>query len=143
MNSHLLPELNKRKIILDVWIRIGLTIALDTAIQLSWKSAVANVPSLASAADTIMLMLQQPLCYVTIILVLFQFGNWMALLRRADLSYVQPLTALSLASVTVFSFLLLHEHISLQRVAGMVLIIAGVWFISMTKHKTSLDASNR
>ena len=143
MHSRMFLELNKKKIILDVWIRIGLTIALDTAIQLSWKSAVANVPSSASALDTIMLMLQQPLCYVTIILVLFQFGNWMALLRRADLSYVQPLTALSLASVTVFSFLLLHEHISLQRVAGMVLIIAGVWFISMTKHKTSLDASNR
>jgi drug/metabolite transporter (DMT)-like permease len=143
MNSRLLLELNKRKIILDVWIRIGLTIALDTAIQLSWKSAVANVPSSASAPDTIMLMLQQPLCYVTIIFVLFQFVNWMALLRRADLSYVQPLTALSLASVTVFSYFLLHEHISLQRVAGMVLIIAGVWIISMTKHKTSLDATNR
>lgn len=143
MNSRMLLELNKRKIILDVWIRIGLTIALDTAIQLSWKSAVANVPSSASALDTIMLMLQQPLCYVTIIFVLFQFVNWMALLSRADLSYIQPLTALSLASVTFFSYLLLHEHISLQRVAGMVLIIAGVWFISMTKHKTSLDASNR
>jgi len=143
MHSRMFLELNKKKIILDVWIRIGLTIALDTAIQLSWKSAVANVPSSASALDTIMLMLQQPLCYVTIILVLFQFRNWMALLRRADLSYVQPLTALSLASVTVFSYLLLHEHISLQRVAGMVLIIAGVWFISMTKHKTSLDESNR
>jgi len=143
MSSRILLEINKRKIILDVWLRIGLTIALDTAIQLCWKSAVANVPSSASAPDTIMLMLQQPLCYVTIIFVLFQFVNWMALLGRADLSYVQPLTALSLASVTVFSYLLLHEHISLQRVAGMVLIIAGVWFISMTKHKTSLDASNR
>ena len=143
MHSRMFLEKDKRKVILDVWLRIGMTITLDTAIQLSWKSAVANVPSSVSAADTIMLMLQQPLCYVTIIFVLFQFVNWMALLKRADLSYVQPLTALSLASVTVFSYLLLHEHISLQRVAGMVLIIAGVWFISMTKHKTSLDESNR
>jgi drug/metabolite transporter (DMT)-like permease len=143
MTSPMFLELNKRKIILDVWIRIGLTIALDTAMQLSWKSAVANVPPSASALDTIMLMLQQPLCYITIMFVLFQFVNWMALLKRADLSYVQPLTALSLASVTFFSYLFLHEHISLQRVAGMVLIITGVWFISMTKHKTSLDVPNR
>jgi drug/metabolite transporter (DMT)-like permease len=143
MNSRMFLEHNKRKIILDVWIRIGLTIALDTAIQLSWKSAVANVPSSSSALDTIMLMLQQPLCYVTIIFVLIQFMNWMALLSRADLSYIQPLTALSLASVTGFSYLLLHEHVSLQRVVGMVLILAGVWFISMTKHKTTLNASNR
>ena len=143
MHSRMFLEHNKRKIILDVWIRIGLTIALDTAIQLSWKSAVANVPSSASALDTIMLMLQQPLCYVTIIFVLLQFMNWMALLSRADLSYVQPLTALSLVSVTGFSYLLLHEHISLQRIAGMLLILAGVWFISMTKHKTALDASDR
>lgn len=143
MNSRIFLEHKNRKILFDIWIGIGLTIAVDTAIQLSWKSAVANVPSSASAWDTIMLMLRQPLCYVIIILFLFQFVNWMTLLSKADLSYIQPLTALSLAFVTGFSYLLLHEHISLQRVVGMVLILAGVWFISMTKHKTTLDASNR
>ena len=136
-------EHNKRRIILAVWIRIGLTIALDTAIQLSWKSAVANVPSSSSALDTIRLMLQQPLCYATIIFVLIQFMNWMTLLKRADLSYIQPLTAMSLVSVTGCSYLLLHEHISLQRVVGMVLILGGVWSISMTKHKTTVNASGR
>jgi drug/metabolite transporter (DMT)-like permease len=143
MNSHIFLEHKNKKILFGVWMGIGLTIALDTAIQLSWKSAVANVPSSASARDTIMLMLRQPLCSVIIILFLFQFVNWMKLLSKADLSYIQPLTALSLASVTGFSYLLLHEHISLKRVAGMVLILAGVWFISMTKHKTTLDASKR
>jgi len=143
MNSRMFLEHKNRKILLGVWIGIGLTIALDTAIQLSWKSAVGNVPSSASAWDTIMLMLRQPLCYATITLFLFQFVNWMTLLSKADLSFIQPLTALSLVSVTGFSYLLLHEHISLQRIAGMVLILAGVWFISMTRHKTTLDAPNR
>lgn len=143
MNSPMSLEHKNRKLLRAVWIGIGLTIALDTAIQLSWKSAVANVPSSAPAWDTIMLMLRQPLCYVTIILFLVQFVNWMTLLSKADLSYVQPLTALSLASVTFFSYLLLHEHVSLQRVAGMVLILAGVWFISRTKHKTASAASNK
>jgi drug/metabolite transporter (DMT)-like permease len=142
MNSRLFIERKNKKILLNVRIGIGLTIALDTAIQLSWKTAVANVPSSASAWYTIMLMFRQPLFYIIMILLLFQFINWMMLLSKADLSYVQPLTALSLASVTGFSYLLLHERISLQRVAGMVLILAGVWFIGMTKHKTALDVSN-
>jgi drug/metabolite transporter (DMT)-like permease len=143
MNSTMFLKPKNSKVIFEVWIGIGLTIVLDTAIQLSWKSAVANVPSSASAWDTILLMLRQPLCYVTITLFLFQFFNWMTLLSKADLSYIQPLTALSLASVTGFSYLLLHEHISLQRAAGMFLILAGVCFISMTRHKTNLAAPDR
>jgi drug/metabolite transporter (DMT)-like permease len=65
----------------------------------------------------------------------------MAVLRKADLSYAQPITSLSLISVTAVSFSLFHERVSPQRIAGMLLILSGVWFISMTGHRTPGGAS--
>lgn len=143
MKSRMFPEQKNRRSVHAVWIGIGLIIALDTAIQIIWKTTAARVPASVAAGDTILLMLQQPLCYVILLLFPFQFVIWMTLLSKADLSYIQPLTALSLAGVTGFSYLLLHECVSPQRVAGMVFILAGVWFISRTRHKTTGDASNR
>lgn len=126
-----------------VWTGLAITVVLDTAIQLSWKSAVTNVPVTAGSLNTVMLLLQQPLCLVVFVLFLFQFANWMIVLSKADLSYVQPITSLSLVSVTVLSSHLLHEHVSVQRIAGMVLILSGVWLISRTRHRTMSDPSGR
>jgi drug/metabolite transporter (DMT)-like permease len=130
-----------RKRLLAVWTGLAAAVTLDTAIQIFWKAAVAGVPSFAGALDTINLILRQPLSLVVIILVLIQFLNWMAVLRRTDLSYAQPITSLSLISVTTVSFYLFHERVSLQRIAGMLLILAGVWFISMTGHRTPRGAA--
>lgn len=131
------------KTLVAVRIGLGITIALDTAVQISWKSAVATVPATAGTLDTVMLVLRQPLCHLVFILFLFQLVNWMILLSRADLSYVQPITALSLVSVTILSSYILHEHVSLQRFAGMVLILSGVWLISRTRHRTTASTLNR
>ncbi len=130
-----------RKRLLAVWAGLTAAVSLDTAVQICWKAAVAGVPSFAGAVGTINLVLRQPLSLVVVILVLTQFLNWMAVLRRTDLSYAQPITSLSLISVTAMSFYLFHERVSLQRIAGMGLILAGVWFISMTSHHTPRGAS--
>ncbi|HEX8948379.1 MAG TPA: EamA family transporter [Dissulfurispiraceae bacterium] len=123
-------------------VRLGLTlaIALDTGIQLFWKSAVSHIPPSAGAWETISLTLRQPLFHVVLVMVVLQFANWMTVLGRADLSYSQPITALSLVTVTVLSFLLLDEKVSPLRIAGMVLILAGVWSISATGHRTTKNS---
>ncbi len=86
--------------------------------------------------------LRQPLFHLTIVLFILQFGNWMSILARADLSYSQPITALSVVTVTASSYVLLGEHVTSLRLVGMLLILTGVWFISMTEQRTTADSSH-
>jgi len=132
-----------RKQDVNVWGGLGVAILLDTAIQLFWKSAVSKVPSSMGALETVLFTLTQPLFQLSLLFILLQFVNWMTVLARADLSYSQPITALSVVSVTVFSHLMLHEQVSLLRIIGMLFILSGVWFISTTGHSTAVDISGR
>ena len=59
------------------------------------------------------------------LLILWQMSR-MALLSWADLSYVVPVTAIGYVVVALIGRFLLHERITAQRWAGIVLIMAGV-----------------
>jgi drug/metabolite transporter (DMT)-like permease len=63
-----------------------------------------------------------------------QLWNWLDVLERSDLSYSQPITSLSLITVLAFSVAFLGERLDLLKVAGIALILAGVWFISRGPH---------
>jgi len=54
-------------------------------------------------------------------------------LAQADLSYAQPIVALSYATVPILSVLVLGEAVDFVQIAGVALVIAGVWFISQTE----------
>ena len=50
---------------------------------------------------------------------------WMAALERLDLSYAYPFMSLNFVIVLLLSALLLHESMSLPRIIGVLLIVAG------------------
>lgn len=50
---------------------------------------------------------------------------WMAAMTKFDLGYAYPFMSLNFALVLVLSGWLLHEPVSLYRVAGVALIVAG------------------
>ena len=66
-----------------------------------------------------------------------QLWNWLLVLELSDLSYSQPITSLSLITVLLFSVGYLGERLDLLKVAGIALILAGVWFISRGPHVSS------
>ncbi len=55
---------------------------------------------------------------------------WIAVVSNVDLSLAYPMVSLAYVIVFLASWLLLGEHISALRVAGLVIIIAGVLVIS-------------
>ncbi len=120
-----------------VGLGLVLAIALDTVTQLCWKFAVDQAPATIGLFSSVVHLLTVPLFYVTLLLFLFQFFNWMVVLANADLSYAQPITALSYVTVNAASTFLFHEHLSFLRFAGLALILLGVWFISRTSHRTT------
>jgi drug/metabolite transporter (DMT)-like permease len=66
-----------------------------------------------------------------------QLFNWIRVLARSDLSFAQPFTALSYISVLAISHHSLHENLSVSKMAGVVLILVGVFFISRTPFRTT------
>jgi len=84
--------------------------------------------------------LATPLAYITVLfhpwvalgvlLMIVWMLSRMALLSWADLSYVLPVTAVGYVLVAILGKVLLNEQITMQRWAGIGLIVAGVALVS-------------
>jgi drug/metabolite transporter (DMT)-like permease len=126
--------MNFSKLPLRLTVGLALAIALDTAVQIFWKTAVDAVPVADSAGTTAWALLQHPLIIAVIVLKIGQLFNWLMVLAHADLSYAQPITSLSYVSVCILSVVYLHERVDSLEVAGVSLMLAGVWFVCSTDH---------
>lgn len=111
-------------------------VAFDTMLQLTWKTTVLDTPADSPPLATLAFVFANPLFIGVITLMTLQFFNWLVVLAQADLSYAKPVSAFSYASVPAVSFLVLGEAVDLVEIIGLVLVIAGVWFISQTKPVT-------
>jgi multidrug transporter EmrE-like cation transporter len=128
------PLLRRRRI---VWLTLTMAIAMDTIVQLCWKFAVGQVPDTIGLWHSVVAVLHEPLFHVALLVFVLQFFNWMIVLAHADLSYAQPITALSYVTVSGASMAMFHESLSPLRVAGLAMILIGVWVISRTNLRTA------
>lgn len=61
---------------------------------------------------------------------------WLVALSRADLGYAFPFASLNYVLILVSAWLFLGEQPSLSRIAGVVVIVGGVWAIARTPART-------
>lgn len=123
-----MPGVEKHKRML-LWVGLFLAIALDTSVQLCWREAVPQHGGMVHALhDT----LTNPLFLLSILLHVWQLFNWMMVLSLADLSFVQPITALSYVAVAVGSNWLFAETLQPMQFMGMMFVLAGVVLVSRT-----------
>lgn len=82
--------------------------------------------------------LENPWVDAGIVLLLGFFASYLSALSWADLTFVLPSTSISYVIVALLSRYWLHEHISLSRWLGILLIVCGVGFVangpSLTEH---------
>jgi drug/metabolite transporter (DMT)-like permease len=97
--------------------------------------SLAHPLSLLSAVFT-------PWIAVGIVLLIGFFASYLTALSWADLTYVLPATAFGNVIVALLSKYWLHEPISLQRWAGIVLITLGVGFVAHGPSLTERPAAN-
>jgi uncharacterized membrane protein len=76
------------------------------------------------------------------ILVVWMLSD-LALLSRADLSFVLPVTASAYVLVALLGHFLLHDHISLARWTGILLITGGVILAEETPARTTTGPPER
>lgn len=116
-------------------IGLAVAIALDTGLQLIWKIGVADIPD-TSAWDAAAAVVRNPIFILVVAFMAAQLVNWLKVLDHADLSYAKPFTSLSYVTVCALSVLVLHEHIAPLQILGIVVVVAGVWCVSITKRST-------
>lgn len=111
-------------------------IMFDTFLQITWKSAVLETPADPSPVGVIAALFTNPAFVVIVAIMAMQFFNWLMVLGEADLSYAKPMASLSYACVPVASVLRLNEAVDGLEIAGVLFVVAGVWFISQTNPMT-------
>jgi drug/metabolite transporter (DMT)-like permease len=74
-----------------------------------------NVPSLAGVA-----------------LYFFSAVTWSYLLTKLDISFVQPIVALTYVATPILAIFVLHENVPAVRWLGILVIIAGVFIVART-----------
>jgi drug/metabolite transporter (DMT)-like permease len=120
-------------------IGLAVAVALDTALQLVWKTGIAELPDTSSVWQTIVAIARHPIFILVVAFMAAQLVNWLKVLDHADLSYAKPFTSLSYVTVCILSVVLLGEHIAPLQVLGIVIVIAGVWCVSQTGRTTLAD----
>jgi drug/metabolite transporter (DMT)-like permease len=117
-------------------IGLAVAIALDTGLQLVWKTGIAGLPDTSSVWETLVAIARNPIFILAFVFMAAQLVNWLKVLDHADLSYAKPFTSLSYVTVCILSVLLLGEHIAPLQILGIVVVVAGVWCVSQTKRST-------
>ena len=117
---------------------IGLAIAIgtDTALQLVWKTGVADLPDTTSIVEIASAVAHAPIFVVVIGLMAIQLVNWLKVLDHADLSFAKPFTSLSYVTVTLLSVFYLEERIAPMQIVGIAVVIGGVWCVASTPRNT-------
>ncbi|MGC8539125.1 MAG: hypothetical protein ACP5QA_00690 [Phycisphaerae bacterium] len=112
-----------------LWMGLFLAISLDTSVQLCWR---ASVPQHGGMAHALGATLIKPLFLLSLLLHVWQLFNWMMVLALADLSFVQPITALSYIAVAISSHWLFSENLDPLQFCGIGLVLVGVILVSRT-----------
>ena len=128
--------MSNRRLTSKLAIGLFAAIAIDTLLQLAWKTTVLEPTDDASPLTTLGSVFANPAFFGVLFLMAIQFFNWLIVLSQADLSYVKPISSLSYASVPVFSALALGEAVDGVEITGLMCVIAGVWLISQTQPLT-------
>jgi drug/metabolite transporter (DMT)-like permease len=109
------------------WICAAVVVASNVSGNFFLK---AGMPAeLAGPLDYITVLFR-PMVALGVVLLILWLTSRMTLLSWADLSYVLPVTSVNYVLVALAGALLLHEHISTRRWAGISLIMAGVALVS-------------
>jgi len=115
---------------------LAVAIALDTGLQLVWKTGIADLPDTASLRELAVAVVRNPIFILVVVFMAAQLVNWLKVLDHADLSYAKPFTSLSYVTVCVLSVVILGEHIAPLQILGIVIVVAGVWCVSQTGRTT-------
>jgi uncharacterized membrane protein len=115
-----------------VWLLTAAVVLTNTIGNYALAVGMRNAPADAGPV----LSLLEPAVLAGIVLLIVWTLLRLQLLKRADLTFVLPVTAVGYVLNAWMGATLLHEHVSVQRWAGTLLIVAGAGLTGVGAAKT-------
>lgn len=112
-----------------------LSVAFGAVGQLTLKAGMNSVGKSQLSVDTLIRMATNPLLLVGVGIFGISTLLWLFALSKADLSFAYPFLSLTYLAVLVGGALLFHEEVTLPRVIGFLVIIAGVWIVARSEQR--------
>lgn len=133
----------KKRITLKILAILISTDFLETFTQFCFKkSAVTgsglDVATLAEILVFLKVVFLSPFLWLGLFSVLLTFIIWSTILSKIDLSVAVPVCSFSYILVPITSIIFLHEKVSLLRWSGIIFILLGVIFVSLSSKEKEI-----
>jgi multidrug transporter EmrE-like cation transporter len=113
------------------------SVAFGAIGQLTLKAGMNSVrgdqTALQLSTDTLIRMATNPLLLLGIAVFGVSTLLWLLALSKADLSFAYPFLSLTYMAVLVGGAVLFNERITIPRILGFAIIIAGVWVVARSE----------
>lgn len=103
-----------------------LFISVETATQVTFKYAGATLDDHAGLAHMVIHALTTPVVLLGFGLYFLGFLIWLTILKDVDLGRAFPMTAMIYVTTLASAVILFHEMLNPMRIAGVLMIAAGV-----------------
>jgi drug/metabolite transporter (DMT)-like permease len=111
------------------------SVACGAVGQLILKAAMNDLGPLQLSLETLLQMATSPLLLLGVAIFGVSTLLWLLALMKADLSFAYPFLSLTYIAVLVGGAVLFQEKVSLPRVLGFAVIVAGVWIVARSEQK--------
>ncbi len=127
----------KKKLTLKIILFLVFSDILETLIHLCFKKGAMSfdyfdINTCAEGVTFLAGVFSTPFLWLGIFLALLTFVVWSTILSKIDLSVAVPIASFSYILIPLTSAIFLHERVSLLRWIGVIFILAGVIFVSLS-----------
>tara|TARA_R110002095_G_scaffold181205_2_gene158545 strand:+ start:467 stop:847 length:381 start_codon:yes stop_codon:yes gene_type:complete len=109
-------------------------VLLNTAAQIVLKMGMKSIGHFDFASHNIVpiffKMAQNPYILGGIFLYVFSLVAWLLTLSRVEVSFAYPLTSLGYVFTALVGYYVLQENMGLMRIAGILVIMIGVYLVT-------------
>lgn len=111
------------------------SVACGAVGQLILKAGMKSLGPLQLSLNTLISMATSPLLLVGIAIFCVSTLLWLLALMKADLSFAYPFLSLTYIAVLIGGAVLFQENVTLPRVIGFAVIVAGVLIVARSEQK--------
>jgi drug/metabolite transporter (DMT)-like permease len=104
-------------------------VLLSTGMQ---SMGAVRVRRLSDVPRLLAIVFSNPYVMFGVVSMAVYFASYITALAWVDVSVANPLTALSYLLATGYAWFVMHERISANRLAGLVLIVVGAVFVGVS-----------
>lgn len=138
-------QIFKKKLTLKIILFLVFSDIMETVVQFCFKkSALAqggfNIKLFSDVLNFFFGVFTCWFLWLGLLAVVLEFTIWATLLSKVDLSVAVPIASFSYILVALVSVVFLHENVSLLRWSGILFILIGVVFVSLSS-KEKQEAS--